>query len=213
MHFLITAGGTREHIDPVRFISNASSGRMGYALARAALAAGHKVTLISAPTSLKSPKSANMLSVVSASDMYDAVRKHFPSCGCLIMAAAVSDYTPAKPSPKKLKKSATTMTLRLKPTIDILKWAGYHKRRQIVVGFALEDKDMLKRAEGKLKAKRSDMIIANATDAINAKVSSLAMKTSSSGWLFLGDSAKTASARKIVTFVEKLAAAHRGKSR
>ena len=211
MYFLITAGGTREYIDPVRFISNASSGRMGYALARAAIAAGHKVTLISAPTSLKSPRGVQLLNVVSASNMYEAVRKYFPSCGCLIMAAAVSDYTPVKPSPKKLKKSAAAVTLRLKPTVDILKWAGHHKRKQIIVGFALEDKDVLKRAEGKLKTKRADMMIANTLDAINAKASLLAMKTSSSDWLFLGNSAKSSSARKIVTFVEKFAAAQRSK--
>jgi phosphopantothenoylcysteine decarboxylase / phosphopantothenate---cysteine ligase len=213
MHFLITAGGTRQYIDPVRYISNASSGRMGYALARAAIAAGHKVTLISAPTSLKSPKGAKVLSVVSAGDMYEAVKKHFPSCGCLIMAAAVADYTPAKPSPKKLKKSAAAMTLRLKPTVDILKWAGHHKRRQVVVGFALEDKDVLNRAEEKLRAKRADIIIANTPDAINAKASSLAMKTPSSDWLSLGNSVKSSSARKIIAFVEELAAAGHSKRR
>jgi phosphopantothenoylcysteine decarboxylase/phosphopantothenate--cysteine ligase len=209
MHFLITAGGTREYLDPVRFISNASSGRMGYALAGAAIAAGHKVTLISAPTSLKPPRGAKLLSVVSAGEMYAAVKKYFPSCGCLIMAAAVSDYTLAKPSPKKIKKSAAAMTIRLKPTADILKWAGHHKRRQIVVGFALEDKDVLKNAEGKLKGKRADMMIANTPDAINAKTSSLAVKTPSSDWLSLGNSAKSSSARKIIAFVEELTVAGR----
>jgi phosphopantothenoylcysteine decarboxylase/phosphopantothenate--cysteine ligase len=209
MHFLITAGGTREYIDPVRFISNASSGRMGYALAGAVIAAGHKVTLISAPTSLKPPRGAKLLSIVSAADMYHAVKKNFPSCGCLIMAAAVSDYTPAKPSPKKIKKTAAAMTIRLKPTVDILKWAGHHKRKQVVVGFALEDKDVLKNAEVKLKAKRADMMIVNTPDAINAKKSLLAIKTTSSDWLSLGNSAKSSSARKIIAFVEELAAAMR----
>ena len=211
MHFLITAGGTREYIDPVRFISNASSGRMGYALARAAIAAGHKVTLVSAPTSLKPPRGAKAINVVSASDMYAAVQKHFPSCGCLIMAAAVSDYTPAKSSQKKLKKSATVMTLRLKPSVDILKWAGHHKRRQVVVGFALEDKDVLKRAEGKLKAKRADIMVVNTPDAINAESSSPAIKTSSSDWLILGNRKKSSSARKIIEVVEELAAAKRNR--
>ena len=106
MHFLITAGGTREYIDPVRFISNASSGRMGYALARAALKAGHKVTLITAPTALKPPAGARVVRVQTAAEMFRAVKEHFPACDCLIMAAAVSDYTPARPSKTKLKKQA-----------------------------------------------------------------------------------------------------------
>jgi phosphopantothenoylcysteine decarboxylase/phosphopantothenate--cysteine ligase len=206
MRFVITAGGTREYIDPVRFISNASSGRMGYALASAALKAGHKVTLISAPVAIEPPKGASLVSVVSANEMYKTVRRHFPSCGCLIMAAAVSDYTPAKPLPKKLKKTAAAMTLKLKPTVDILKWAGHHKRGQIVVGFALEDKDVLRCAEGKLKAKRADMMIANTPDAISAEASSLAIKTFSSDWLFLGNSAKSSSAKKIIAMIENLAA-------
>src|SRR5512136_2309382 len=129
MRTLITAGGTREYLDPVRFISNASSGRMGYALARAALRAGHKVTLITAPTALKPPTGAKVIAVQSAAEMFQAVKKHFPRCDCLIMAAAVADYTPAHPAKTKLKKQAAKLTLELKPTPDILKWAGRRKRQ------------------------------------------------------------------------------------
>jgi len=104
MRILITAGGTREYIDPVRFISNASSGRMGYALARAALKAGHTVTLVAAPTSQKPPSEAKLVNVETAAQMFDAVKKHFSRCDCLIMAAAVADYTPARPAKTKIKK-------------------------------------------------------------------------------------------------------------
>ena len=123
MHFLITAGGTREYIDPIRFISNASSGKMGYALARAALRAGHKVTLISAPTALREPAGAKVVKVETAAEMFEAVKKHFKRSDCLIMAAAVADYTPARPAKTKLKKTADSLTLKLIPTADILKWA------------------------------------------------------------------------------------------
>jgi phosphopantothenoylcysteine decarboxylase/phosphopantothenate--cysteine ligase len=145
--FLITAGGTRERIDPVRFISNASSGKMGYCLARSAVLAGYDVILITAPTNLDAPKGAKVIEIESARDMFDSVKGKFGGCDCLIMAAAVSDYTPAKPARKKIKKSPGSITLKLKPTQDILKWAGAHKKQnQIVVGFALEDRDIKSRA-------------------------------------------------------------------
>ena len=152
MHFLITAGGSREYIDPVRFISNASSGRMGYSLARAALGAGHKVTLISSKASLPKPAGAKLLPVETAKEMFSAVKKHFTGCDCLIMAAAVADYTPAKKAKLKIKKTDKSLTIKLKPTVDILKWAGKHKgKKQTVIGFALEDKNLKAGAQKKLK--------------------------------------------------------------
>jgi len=158
MRFLITAGGTRQYIDPVRFISNASSGRMGYALVRAALKAGHKVTLITAPASQPVPSAAEIVKVETAAEMFEAVRRHFSRCDCLIMAAAVADYTPAYPAKTKIKRASKRLSIKLKPTVDILKWAGKHKKPgrqktegrrqkgQIVVGFALEDKNVRARA-------------------------------------------------------------------
>ena len=128
MRILITTGGTREYIDPVRFISNASSGRMGYALARAAQKAGHKVTLVTAPASQKPPSAAKLVNVETASQMFEAVKKYFSRCDCLIMAAAVADYTPARPAGTKIKKTGKSMTIKLKPTTDILKWAGNQKQ-------------------------------------------------------------------------------------
>jgi phosphopantothenoylcysteine synthetase/decarboxylase len=183
--FLITAGGTREYIDPVRYISNASSGRMGYALAQAAIKAGHKVTLIIAPTAITPPKGANIVDVVSAADMAAAVKKYFKQCDCLIMAAAVSDYTPIEKSKVKRKKKKAIITLKLKRTEDILAWAGKHKKNQCVVGFALEDRNLQANAQKKLISKNADMIIANTPAAIGAENSSVYLKTLHSAWIKL----------------------------
>jgi len=203
MRFLITAGGTREYIDPVRFITNASSGRMGYALAQAATRAGHKVTLVTAPVAQQIPDVAKIIKIVSAKEMFEAVRKNFPACDCLIMAAAVADYTPAKPSKTKIKKMAKTLTIKLKPTVDILKWAGQQKSK-IIVGFALEDKDLRKNAERKLQAKKLDMIIANSPAAIGADKSSVQLKTACCGWVKFENTSKIKTAEKIIRRIEKL---------
>lgn len=204
MHLLITHGGTREYIDPVRFISNASSGKMGNALAQAAINAGHKVTLISANVSLKPPSKAKVIRVETASEMLSAVKKQFDKCDCLIMSAAVSDYTPAKQSKTKLKKSDSDLTIKLKPTTDILKWAGSHKKDRIVVGFALEDKAIKTRALKKLKEKNLDIIVANTPNAIGAEKSSVQIKTVNSKWLELGPATKAAIAKKIINKIDQL---------
>jgi phosphopantothenoylcysteine synthetase/decarboxylase len=208
MHFLITAGGTREYIDPVRFISNASSGKMGFALARAALKAGHKVTLITAPTALRPPAGAKVVEVESAAEMFGAVKKHFPRCGCLIMASAVSDYTPVRSEKSKIRRSGKGLTIKLKPTADILKWAGAHKnskfrRRRLVVGFALEDKAVRARAEKKLKEKGLDMIIANTPAAIGAEKSTIHIKTPDSTWIKIENATKATLAKAIIATAEK----------
>jgi phosphopantothenoylcysteine synthetase/decarboxylase len=203
MRILITAGGTREYIDPVRFISNASSGRMGYALVQAALRAGHKVTLITAPTGRRPPKGAKLIEVETSAQMFEEVRNNFEMCDCLIMAAAVADYTPARTAKTKIKKSNQSLTLRLKPTADILKWAGKHKRKnQIVVGFALEDKAIQRRAQKKLKEKNLDMIIANTSDAIGAEKSTVQIKTPNCKWLKLQQASKARIAQKIIAHVQ-----------
>lgn len=207
-HILITAGGTREYIDPVRYISNASSGQMGYALAQAALEAGHKVTLITAPTHLPAPSQACTVPVTSARDMFEAVQSHFDQCDCLVMAAAVSDYTLAERSATKLKKSQDALTLKLVPTQDILQWAGEHKtqgmRARVIVGFALEDHDMLERAEAKLVRKHLDMIVANTPEAIGAQSSAVCIKTPEKAWVELPIANKTTNARLIIQHIESL---------
>jgi phosphopantothenoylcysteine synthetase/decarboxylase len=212
MRILITAGGTREYIDPVRFISNASSGKMGYALARAAIKSGHKVTLIAAPTSQKPPSKAKLVNVETAAQMFEAVKKYFSRCDCLIMAAAVSDYTPAHRADTKIKKSGKSMTIKLKPTADILKWAGKQKqlncnrakeKRKIVVGFALEDKAVRVRAEKKLKSKNLDMIVANSPAAIGADKSNVLIITSNASWLEIQNATKITTAKTIIRMLEK----------
>jgi phosphopantothenoylcysteine decarboxylase/phosphopantothenate--cysteine ligase len=203
MRLLITAGGTREYIDPVRFITNASSGKMGYALAGAAQKAGHKVTLISA-SDLQPPVSVDFVGVDSAAEMFKAVKKHFPHCDCLIMAAAVADYTPLKQAKTKMKKTDKSLTIKLKPTPDILKWAGKHKKKnQIVVGFALEDRAIQTRAEKKLKEKNLDMIIANTPAAIGSDKTSVQIKTPGGKWLRLSAAAKSSIAGRIIKLIEK----------
>ena len=207
MRILITAGGTREYIDPVRFISNASSGRMGYALARAALKAGHKVTLITAPTNQSPPSDVKLVEVETAVQMFEAVKKRFEKCDCLIMAAAVADYTPARPAKTKIKKSNKSLTLKLKPTTDILKWAGKHKsKNQVIVGFALEDKVVRARAEKKLREKNLDMIIANTSAAIGSDESAVQIKISGCKWLQFPKASKTRIAPKIFHLVENVSA-------
>ena len=215
MHFLITAGGTREYIDPVRFISNASSGKMGYALVCVAQEAGHKVTLISA-SDLQPPVGVEFVGVDSAAEMFKAVKKFFAKCDCLIMAAAVSDYTPVKHSKAKIKRSGKSLTLKLKATADILKWAGEQKKvkskkgkgkkgkRQIVVGFALEDKNLRERAERKLQEKKLDMIIANSVAAIGAERSTVQIKMRGAGWVKMESASKATIAKRIVRMVTNL---------
>ena len=212
MRILITAGGTREYIDPVRFISNASSGKMGYALARAATKAGHKVTLITAPTAQRLPDGAKVVNVETTAQMFEAVKKYFDRCDCLIMAAAVADYAGVRSAKSKLKKSDQILTIKLKPTPDILKWAGKHKdegrgtrdERRIIVGFALEDKAVRARAGRKLKEKNLDMIIANSPAAIGADRSDVLIKTPDSPWIEIRNATKAATAKKIISLTEAL---------
>jgi len=198
LKFLITAGGTREYIDPVRFISNASSGQMGYALAQAAIDAGHSVVLVTAPTNLQEPKGAKIVRVETSGEMFEAVKCHYDNCDVLIMAAAVSDYAPVKVSKTKIKKSSRSLTITLKPTIDILSWAGSKKQHQFVIGFALEDKAVLDRAAKKLEAKNADMIIANTPAAIGSARSQVTILSRDS-ILQLPMASKSATAKKLIS--------------
>ncbi len=204
MRILITAGGTREYIDTVRFISNASSGKMGYALARAALKAGHRVILISA-SDLQPSVGTDFVGVDSAAEMFAAVKKFFAKCDCLIMAAAVADYTPVRAAKAKIKRQNKSLTIELKPTADILKWAGQHKsRHQIVIGFALEEKALRRRAERKLKGKNLDAVVVNTPAAIGLDKSTVQIKTPGSRWLKIDSSSKTTIADKIIHLAETL---------
>lgn len=159
--FLITAGPTREHADPVRFLSNPSSGKMGYELAGEALRRGAHVILISGPTSLIPPKGAVLRKVQTAEEMEREVKKYFPKSDVLIMAAAVADYKFAEVFPQKIKKQSTSRTVRLIRTPDILEGIGKKKGKRIVVGFAAETENIAENAMKKAKEKNLDMIVAN----------------------------------------------------
>jgi phosphopantothenoylcysteine synthetase/decarboxylase len=159
---LITAGPTREYLDPVRYLSNGSSGKMGYALAEAALARGWEVDLVSGPVALQPPEGARLVRVVSTEEMLAACRERFPSCDLLIMAAAPADYRPASMAPEKLKKGDGGLELKLAPTPDILKHLATLRRNgQTVVGFAAETQRVEEYAQRKLREKSLDWIVAN----------------------------------------------------
>jgi phosphopantothenoylcysteine decarboxylase/phosphopantothenate--cysteine ligase len=165
---LVTAGPNREAIDPVRFISNRSSGRMGYALAAAAWRRGAEVVLVSGPTALPAPHGVRCERVVTAAEMHDAVQREFRAATMLLMAAAVADYAPAVARSQKMKKTSAPMRLELTRTVDILGALRGRRSTHLIVGFAAETEDVLANAERKLHAKGLDLIVANdvaATDA------------------------------------------------
>jgi len=157
---LISAGPTREKIDPVRYLTNRSSGRMGYALAESALRRGARVLLVSGPTSIAAPGAAELTRVESAEDMRDAVLKLLPQASVVIMTAAVSDYRPKAAAPQKIKRKGP-MTLELEATGDILKELSTAKTSQVMVGFAAETENVLENARQKLLAKNLDAIVVN----------------------------------------------------
>ena len=157
---IVTAGPTREYLDPVRFLSNRSSGKMGYAIARAALRRGAEVTLISGYSPLQPPKGAAFIPVDTAHDMLSVVRKNLTAATVLIMSAAVADFMPAEMSGKKIKKSDNFL-LRLRLTPDIISEAGKVKHRPFIIGFAAETGRRIENARKKLTEKKMDMIIFN----------------------------------------------------
>lgn len=161
MKFLITAGPTREPLDPVRYLSNRSSGKMGYAIATAALEQKHEVILVSGPVSLGDPPGAKVRRVTTAEEMYAAVTAEFPGCDVLVMCAAVCDYRPAQFHPQKLKKERGAFSLTLEPTRDILASLTNQKRGQFIVGFAAETHELEAHAEQKLREKNCDLLVAN----------------------------------------------------
>jgi phosphopantothenoylcysteine decarboxylase/phosphopantothenate--cysteine ligase len=161
VRFVVTAGPTREAIDPVRFISNRSSGKMGYAIAEAALARGNEVTLISGPASIAAPRGMQLVSITTSDELYDAVHRAARACDVLVMCAAVSDYKPAAPAKRKMKKRKTPFALKLIPTRDVLASLPKKNRRYLVVGFAAETHDLKINAQKKLRRKNCDLIVAN----------------------------------------------------
>ena len=162
LNVLVTAGPTRESLDPVGYITNHSSGKMGYALAKAAMLRGAKVTLVSGPVSLTPPLSVKVIPIVSAQDMYQAVTENFPQQDIVIKAAAVADYRPAVVSSEKVKKKEEQFLLPMERTRDILQYLGEHKRKdQYLCGFSMETEHMIGNSRVKLEKKHLDMIVAN----------------------------------------------------
>jgi len=161
VRFLVTAGPTREPIDPVRFLSNRSSGKMGYAIAGAALEAGHEVVLISGPVHLDRPHTAKLIPVSTSDEMFEAVNRQIRDCDVFVMCAAVADYKPANVSATKIKKRSDNFSLQLVPTRDILASHSKTDRSYLVVGFAAETNDLEENAKKKLAEKNLDIVVAN----------------------------------------------------
>lgn len=162
LNVMVTAGPTRESIDPVRFISNHSTGKMGYAIAKQAMLRGANVTLISGPVSLTPPPFVKVVPIVSAQDMFEAVRDGLEETDILIKSAAVADYTPSVTSDEKVKKKDGDMKIELSRTQDILGYVGNHRREdQTICGFSMETQNMLENSRQKLAKKNLDMIVAN----------------------------------------------------
>ncbi len=158
---LVTAGPTRESLDPVRYLTNRSSGKMGYAVAEAAVKRGAHVILVSGPTSLQTPAGVERVDVQTAEEMHRAVLEKIPDCSIAFFAAAVSDYRPAEPNGQKIKRNKEPMTLSLEPTSDVLASAARTKGDRFIVGFAAETEHVAENARKKLAAKNADLIVAN----------------------------------------------------
>ncbi|MCX7805812.1 MAG: phosphopantothenoylcysteine decarboxylase [Planctomycetota bacterium] len=204
---LVTAGPTVEDIDEVRYISNRSSGRMGFEVARAAARRGWDVTLVTGPVALKTPRGVHRVDVRSAAEMYAACRRIFPDVDAAVMTAAVADYTPARKARGKLKKSGRPMLLRLVPTVDILARMGSRKRAgQALAGFALEAGGVSggrTEAARKLKAKNLDLIVLNGPESFGGKSAAFAALDSTGLWTDLGRRSKAALASWLVRRIEE----------
>jgi phosphopantothenoylcysteine decarboxylase/phosphopantothenate--cysteine ligase len=179
---LITSGPTRQYLDPVRYLSNASSGRMGAALARAAVATGHDVTIVSGPVSIDYPREARLIEVVTTDEMLEAAQNAFAGCDGAIGAAAPCDYMPRYVESQKIAKTGQPLTLQLIETPDVVATLGQIKRDgQWVVGFALETEDRRFRATVKLEKKHCDMIVSNGPSAIDSDVNDVELLDASGG--------------------------------
>ena len=214
LHFIVTAGPTREFLDPVRFLSNPSTGRMGFAVARAARAAGHPVTLVTGPVSLHTPRNVKRVDVVSARDMLRAVREAIASVNgpvALVMTAAVADWRPARCATNKLKKTQMSGVLQLVRNPDILKSLGRRTTGSVRIGFAAETGEPTAEAVRKCREKKLDMVVAND---VMQPGSGFGVKTNRVTFVFPDGHvepqplmSKDAVARRIVRIAEKLAGA------
>ncbi len=182
MRILVTAGPTREYFDSVRFISNPSSGKMGYAIAEAAQARGHGVELISGPVTLPVPVGVETVRVESAAEMFEACTSRFADCDAAVMTAAVCDYRPWRRLDHKLRKQNRVRTIHLQPTRDICAYLGSIKGHRVVVGFAMEDRDAHAHAEAKLRRKRCDAMVLNGPGNVGADDAVVEILRADGGW-------------------------------
>ncbi len=212
MRFIVTAGPTREHLDDVRFLTNASSGRMGYAIARAAARRGHNVDLVTGPVSLPVPPGVRVHRATSTQEMYEAAKKLFPRADCLIGAAAPADFTPVRRIKGKAKKAESSLALRLKPTVDILATLGRAKSQQIIIAFALEVQSPLKNARLKLRRKNADAIVLNSPAAIGARRSDATILLRTGARLEVKRATKQRLGRILVSLAESLRASRTAES-
>jgi len=206
MNVLVTAGPTREHLDDVRFLSNPSSGKMGFAVAAAALRAGHQATLIAGPVSLPTPEGVERIDVTSAEEMRNAVLEHFGAADAVVMTAAVCDYRPAERHPGKIKKTATELVVHMIRTPDILGELAALKAGKILVGFALETHAGRHNAMVKLRQKNLDAIVLNSPEAFGADVSSAVILFPGGREEVMDNIGKDAIAERIIRLVRDLTA-------
>jgi phosphopantothenoylcysteine decarboxylase/phosphopantothenate--cysteine ligase len=204
LKILITSGPTREYIDSVRFLSNASTGRMGAALAKAALRRGHQVVMVSGPTSVAPPKGVRLIEVITAAEMLTAARREFRRCDAAIFAAAVSDYRPRTRNPHKLAKGKLRNVLPLVPTVDVAARLGRSKGNRVTIGFALEDRAGRGRAARKLVEKRLDAIVLNHPESIGSDKSRVSVLVHRDGWILMPEARKDRVAAQIIRLLERI---------
>ena len=205
LHVVVTAGPTREYLDPVRYLSNESSGKMGFAIAAQAAKLGHKVTLVAGPVSLETPSGVKRVDVVNARDMLEATRGAFRKADALYMAAAVADWRPARKLSGKWRKKddgSDEASIALVKNPDVLATVAKNKGERIVVGFALETADGLRRAKRKLKRKGADYIVLNDASALNANCSSMTILDESGVVRRVANRSKARIALELISLIE-----------
>jgi phosphopantothenoylcysteine decarboxylase/phosphopantothenate--cysteine ligase len=204
MRFLVTAGPTREYLDAVRFLSNPSTGRMGFAVASAAVAAGHEASLIAGPVALPAPPGVEVARVTTTQEMRDAVMLRLGSTDAFVAAAAPCDFRPAKRYPGKISKDCAELTLRLVPNPDILYEVGLRKQGRVLIGFALEVQDGRSRGLDKLRRKNLDAIVLNSPAAFGSEETSATLLLADGREEEMARAAKSEVSRRIVQLAEDI---------
>ncbi len=207
LRILVNAGPTREYFDTVRFISNPSSGKQGFAIARAAQDRGHQVVLVAGPVELPDVPGVKMIRVTAAAEMADACKAEFEQCDAAILTAAVCDYRPSEQIGHKRAKNDQPLQVRLAPTEDICAALGQTKGRRVVIGFAMDDREGERRAEAKLKRKNCDVIVANGPKNIGSDRVTIRILHRQEGWSEPLSGTKQDIARHVISVLENLNAA------